>query len=90
VLITGASSEIGRQGAAHVILVSRSGQKLSELAGEIASASSCNAVPYTCDVSDKAQVLQMAKDVLDRFGRVDIQVNNAGFAVFKTVEDLSI
>jgi hypothetical protein len=98
VVITGASSGIGRQaaidfarqGAAHVILVARSGDKLSELAGEIAGTSSCDAVPYVCDVSDKAQVLNMAEDVLERFGRVDILVNNAGFAVFKAVKDLSI
>jgi short-subunit dehydrogenase len=99
VVITGASSGIGRQaaidfarqGVAHVILVSRSGQKLRELAGEIAGMSpGCGAVPYVCDVSDKAQVLRMGRDVLDRFGCVDILVNNAGFAVFKFVKDLSI
>lgn len=99
VVITGASSGIGRQaaidfarhGAGHVILVSRSGQKLSDLAGEIAVMSpGCSSVPYTCDVSDKAQVLRIGKDVLDRFGRVDVLVNNAGFAVFKSVKDLSI
>ncbi len=50
----------------------------------------CDAVPYSCDVSDKAQVLRMGMDVLDRFGRVDVLVNNAGFAVFKTLKRLSI
>jgi uncharacterized protein len=98
VVITGASSGIGRQaaidfakhGAQSVILVARSEQKLSQLAGEIASQSRCNAVPYAYDVSDKAQVLMMAADILDRFGRVDVLVNNAGFAVFKSVKNLSI
>lgn len=99
VVITGASSGIGRQaaldfaghGAGNIILVSRSGQKLSELANEIASISpSCSALPYACDVSDKAQVFRMGKDVLDRFGHVDVLVNNAGSAVFKSVKDLSI
>jgi uncharacterized protein len=36
------------------------------------------------------QVLKMGRDVLDRFGRVDVLVNNAGFAVFKSVKDLSV
>lgn len=82
VVVTGASSGIGRQasidfaknGAEQVVLVSRSGQKLSELAGEIANTGG-SAVPYACDVSDKAQVLRMGRDMLDRFGRVDILVN---------------
>src|SRR5262245_57670963 len=99
IVVTGASSGIGRQaaidfakqGAGHLILVSRSAQKLSELSGEISSVSTkCVAVPYVCDVSDKVQVLKMGRDVLDRFGRVDVLVNNAGFAVFKSVKKLSI
>lgn len=49
------------------------------------ASSGCDAVPYACDVSDKAQVLRMGRDVLDRFGRVDVLVNNAGFAVFKSI-----
>jgi uncharacterized protein len=97
IVITGASSGIGRQaaidfakqGAGQLVLVARSAQKLSELAGEISN-SSCNAIPYACDVSDKAQVQKMTQDVLSRFGRVDVLVNNAGFAVFKRVKDLSV
>ena len=37
-------------------------------------------VPLQCDVSDPASTDAMAKAVLDRFGRVDIVVANAGIA----------
>jgi len=74
-----------------LILVSRSEQKLSQLAREIAGISpGCSPVPYACDVSDKAKVLKMGNDILDRFGRVDVLVKNAGFAFFKSVKNLSI
>lgn len=94
VVITGASSGIGRQaaldfarqGAESLILVSRSNDKLSQLAGEIGR----QAIPYPCDVSDNVQVQKMAHDVLGRLGRVDILVNNAGFGIYKTVSELTV
>jgi NAD(P)-dependent dehydrogenase (short-subunit alcohol dehydrogenase family) len=42
-----------------------------------------------CDVSQPAQVQQAAQAVVERFGRVDALVNNAGVAVFKPVLDTS-
>jgi hypothetical protein len=42
-----------------------------------------------CDVSNKDQVEQMAKTVLQTYGRVDILVNNAGFVIYGKVSELS-
>ncbi len=75
VLITGASSGIGRalaeefcrQGA-QVVPVSRSG-------------------PERCDVRDPAQVNAVVARALERFGRIDVLVNNAGIGYCATVED---
>lgn len=97
VLVTGASSGIGRQtsidfakaGAQTVIIVSRSEERLAKLAAEI-SEQDCQVVQHVCDVSSKEQVSAMGKSVLDKFGRVDVLVNNAGFAVFGPVKDQSI
>lgn len=36
------------------------------------------AVFYNCDVSDEEKVNQVVKDVIDKYGRVDILINNAG------------
>ncbi|MHC1761277.1 MAG: SDR family NAD(P)-dependent oxidoreductase [Negativicutes bacterium] len=33
---------------------------------------------YVCDVSDKAQVAKMVKVVGDKYGRIDVLINNAG------------
>lgn len=41
------------------------------------------AVP--CDVSQQAQVQEAVQTILDRFGRVDALINNAGVAVFKPI-----
>lgn len=43
----------------------------------------------TCDVSDPAQVTASVAAAVERFGRIDAVVNNAGIAVFKPLLDTS-
>ena len=84
-LVTGASSGIGRglalrfaREGARVALVARRADRLRELATEIAS-SGGEALALRCDVGDQAQVLEAAGQALERFGSVDLLVNNAGY-----------
>jgi hypothetical protein len=96
VLITGASSGIGKQTAlefakkgANLILVARRKDKLELVAKELEKFHTTILV-CQCDVSNKNQVKEMSKIVLEKFDTVDILVNNAGFAIFGAVSDLSI
>ena len=96
VLITGASSGIGKQTAiefaklgANIILVARRKEKLDELASQLEKFNMMTFV-CQCDVSDKAQVKEMSKTVLEKFDSIDVLVNNAGFAIYGSVKDLSI
>ena len=96
VLITGASSGIGKQTAiefaklgANIILVARRKEKLDELASQLEKFNITTFV-CKCDVSDKTQVKEMSKTVLEKFDSIDVLVNNAGFAIYGSVKDLSI
>ena len=96
VVITGASSGIGEASAiqfakkgANIILVARREEKLLVVKKKISNFNVKTQI-CICDVSQKLQVKQMAKTVLDKFGRIDILVNNAGFAIYGTISDLSI
>ncbi|MFB5620288.1 MAG: SDR family NAD(P)-dependent oxidoreductase, partial [Nitrosopumilus sp.] len=96
VLITGASSGIGKQSAiefaklgANIILVSRRKDKLEQVANELKKFNVITLI-CQCDVSDKNQVKEMSKTVLEKFNSVDILVNNAGFAIYGSVYELSI
>ncbi len=96
VLITGTSSGIGKQTAiefaklgANIVLVARRKEKLDELANELEKFNVTTFV-CQCDVSSKEQVKKMSKTVLEKFDSIDVLVNNAGFAIYGSVKDLSI
>jgi NAD(P)-dependent dehydrogenase (short-subunit alcohol dehydrogenase family) len=92
VLITGASSGIGRAAAvkcgeagADVLLVARSPEKLEETRAEIEEAGGAAHI-HQCDLSDLEDVERMAKEILEEHGRVDVLVNNAGRSIRRSVE----
>ena len=96
VLITGASSGIGKQTAtefakkgANLILVARRKDRLELIADELEKFH-VSILVCQCDVSNKEQVKEMSKTVLEKFDTVDILVNNAGFAIYGSVSELSI
>ncbi|WP_394352534.1 SDR family NAD(P)-dependent oxidoreductase, partial [Candidatus Nitrosotalea sp. FS] len=91
VVITGASSGIGEQAAeefaklhADVVLVSRNEKKLQEIATKL-SKYKIEAFAYACDVSNKDHVDTMGKTIIEKFAKIDVLVNNAGFGIYNTV-----
>ena len=83
-LVTGASQGIGRacalelaKAGATVALAARNEAKLAEVAAEIESAGG-QAAAFALDVASEESIRNGAKAVLDRFGKVEILVNNAG------------
>jgi NAD(P)-dependent dehydrogenase (short-subunit alcohol dehydrogenase family) len=84
VIVTGAGRGIGKEIAlvsaesgASVVLVARSGAQLEEVAGAI-QAKGGTAVVHALDLMEKEAADQLVKSTLDRFGRLDVLVNNAG------------
>ena len=84
-LVTGAGRGIGRaiavklaaEGAKVIVNYNGSAEKAAETVEIIKSAGGV-AESYRCDVSDFDACAQMAKDVIEKYGRLDILVNNAG------------
>jgi 3-oxoacyl-[acyl-carrier protein] reductase len=83
-LVTGASQGIGRacalelaRAGATVALAARSADKLAALAEEITAAGG-QAAAFTLDVASEESLTSGAKAVLERYGKVEILVNNAG------------
>ncbi|KAG2472280.1 MAG: Short-chain dehydrogenase/reductase SDR [Nitrosopumilales archaeon] len=96
IVITGASSGIGEASAirfaekkAKLVLVGRRKEKLLDVEKKI-SKFNIPTLVCKCDVSEKSQVKEMCQEVLNKFGQIDVLVNNAGFAIYGNVSDLSI
>lgn len=95
VVITGASSGIGRAAAilfasygARLVLAARSIEKLMALADEITS-DRYSVLCVKTDVSVEEDCRKMIEEAVERFGRIDILINNAGISMrasFDTVE----
>ncbi|MBK9210808.1 MAG: SDR family oxidoreductase [Anaerolineales bacterium] len=96
VIVTGASSgigeaaarEFGREGAT-VVLAARRVDKLQALAKEVnAMNTSAQTLVVQADLSKLEDIQSMIAQTLERFGRIDVLVNNAGFGRLDWLENL--
>jgi NAD(P)-dependent dehydrogenase (short-subunit alcohol dehydrogenase family) len=85
-IVTGASSGLGvtfsealAGAGANVVVAARRTDRLEELAGRIEEGGG-SALAVTCDVTDSEQVAAMTRAAVERFGRLDVMVCNAGTA----------
>jgi short-subunit dehydrogenase len=93
VMITGASSGIGRAAALKVgaaggtvLLVARRRDLLEEAAREIELGGGVAQI-YPCDLSNPTDVDEMAAEALERHGHVDLLVNNAGRSIRREISN---
>lgn len=97
VLVTGASSGIGEALAArlaaeghHVVAGARRIDRLHALAERAAQVARGGVHPVRLDVTDRADVGAFAQAARDRFGRVDVLVNNAGVMPLSRLDSLLV
>ncbi len=93
VVITGASSGFGRGAALrfakagdNVVVAARRESLLDDVAKECRRAG-VEALVVEADVSSAADVEHLAEQALDKFGRIDVWVNNAGVGTVARFED---
>lgn len=95
-LVTGSGRGFGRAIAiaylsegAHVVAVSRTLSELEDLAN-VAQSMGCDILIVPTDLSKEDEIYHLRDKVLDKYGRLDILVNNAATSLWKTVEDMTV
>jgi len=96
VIITGGSSGIGKALASHfghrgskIVITGRKQEELDQTINEL-SKTGIDIIAYQGDVSMEAVNKQMVALALNRFGRIDILINNAGISMRSLFQDVDL
>ncbi len=96
VVITGASSGIGKalakryaESETAIVVGARNLDKLKELAKEL-EGSFKEILPIQTDVSKEEDCKNLIQGAVDKYGRIDILINNAGISMRAIFEDLEL
>ena len=94
-IVTGAGKGMGKQTAldlasegATVILTDIDKSGIEAAVSEIAAAGGTATAIY-CDVSDRSQIDSLVETVREKYGRMDILINNAGLLLPGSIEETS-
>lgn len=95
-VLTGATSGIGlvtarsaAEAGARLVLAARDGDALDTLAHEMRQRG-VEAVTVAADVGNPADVERIGQAAIERFGRIDTWVNNAGIGVYGSQEQVTL
>jgi 3-oxoacyl-[acyl-carrier protein] reductase len=93
-LVTGSGRGIGKETAVllaakglNVIVCSRTQTEIDNVLREIKSLEGGNAMGKRCDVSIASDVNNLVEEVLKKYGRIDVLINNAGISYVKKLID---
>jgi 3-oxoacyl-[acyl-carrier protein] reductase len=96
-IVTGAGRNIGRaialtlaRGGAAVVVNARANRKEAEAVAREIEAGGGQALAYLADVTDAAAVAAMMSAASERFGRIDILINNAAVRHESSIEQMTI
>ncbi|KAH8326692.1 hypothetical protein KR067_011962 [Drosophila pandora] len=97
IIVTGASSGIGAGAAVHLaslggllVIVGRNVEKLKETAAKIVTVGGAPALELQADMTKEPEVEAIVTATLEKYGRIDVLINNAGILETGSIENTSL
>jgi NAD(P)-dependent dehydrogenase (short-subunit alcohol dehydrogenase family) len=94
-LVTGGNKGLGfamarglAECGADIVIASRSEQQLQEALPKILEGTTSRGAYFVCDVEDRLQVDELAKQSLAKMGHIDILINNAGMNQPQPIDEI--
>ncbi len=96
-IITGSAKRLGKdialslatQGYSIAIHYNSSQEEANALTQQL-KAMPCEAFAFQCDVKEASQVKSFIENVIEKFGRIDLLINNVGIYQPKNIESVSV
>ena len=95
-VITGCSTGLGVQMAkalanqgSNIVALARRKNLVDEVVENMKKDYGVDAIGVACDITDTNQVKEAVKTVMDKWGRIDILINNAGTGAVAPAEDIT-
>ncbi len=93
-LVTGGGRGVGKETAVllakkgmNVVICSRTQGEIDSVVKEIKSTGNNPIMGRKCDVSKSDEVINLVKEILEKFGRIDVLINNAAITYVKKLVD---
>lgn len=95
-IVTGAAAGLGKamaealaQAGSHIVIADIDKEKAQATAKQLSDQEGVETLAIQTDVTEETQVQHMVNQVLDRFGSIDVLINNAGIVLNEKAEDTS-
>ena len=90
ILVTGASSGIGKESAKQLIKEGHTVYAAARRIEKMQDIKELGGYPMEMDITNEDDIQRIVDEIIEKEGKIDVLFNNAGYAIYGAVEDITI